>query len=275
MTIDAYRYDGKRALVIGGATGMGAATAEAVATLGGEVVVMDVAEITVPCKQSVYLDLTRKESIDEALEALDGPFHAVFACAGVADGTPHLMKINFTGQRYLLERLNERDALPPRSAIVMISSVAGLGWQQDLATIGEFLDAADWDAAHAWIGAHPELDGYAFSKKAINAYVARECFGLLQKGIRINAIEPGPTDTPLARANAEVWLGFAADYNRSASVETLSPSNMADVLVFLCSEAAAGINGVSILVDQGQIGSITTGRFAPPDLMREVNAPAT
>src|SRR4029079_10968461 len=43
---DAFRYDGKRALVVGGATGMGAATAELVKDAGAEVVVMDRAEVT-------------------------------------------------------------------------------------------------------------------------------------------------------------------------------------------------------------------------------------
>ena len=32
---------------------------------------------------------------------------------------------------------------------------------------------------------------------------------MLQNGIRINAVLPGPTDTPLARANADIWLAFA------------------------------------------------------------------
>jgi NAD(P)-dependent dehydrogenase (short-subunit alcohol dehydrogenase family) len=48
MNADAYRFDGKRALVVGGATGMGAATAALVQDLGAEVVVMDHAEVGLP-----------------------------------------------------------------------------------------------------------------------------------------------------------------------------------------------------------------------------------
>jgi NAD(P)-dependent dehydrogenase (short-subunit alcohol dehydrogenase family) len=44
--VDAFRYDGKRVLVVGGATGMGAAAAELVQDAGAEVVVMDFAEVT-------------------------------------------------------------------------------------------------------------------------------------------------------------------------------------------------------------------------------------
>ena len=52
MTLfDAFRYDGKRVLVVGGATGMGAAAAELVLDAGAEVVVMDFAEITLDGRQ--------------------------------------------------------------------------------------------------------------------------------------------------------------------------------------------------------------------------------
>lgn len=145
----------------------------------------------------------------------------------------------------------------------MISSVAGMGWQMELETLAELLDTTTWEAACDWIDKHPDRDSYVFSKQAMNTYVARQAFPLLKRGLRINAIEPGPTDTPLARANAELWLGFAADYNRAASVETLTPAHMANALVFLCSEAASGINGTSFLVDQGQVNSTISGGYKP------------
>jgi NAD(P)-dependent dehydrogenase (short-subunit alcohol dehydrogenase family) len=265
MSIDLFKYDGKRALVIGGATGMGAATAQRVAELGGEVIVMDVAEITYPVKQAIKVDLTKQASVDEALGQIEGEIHAVFACAGVADGTPKLMAINFISQRHLVERLVERGALPPGSAIAMITSVAGLGWQQELETINELLATPDWASAAKWVGSHPDRDSYVFSKQVMNAYVARQAFPLLKKGLRINAIEPGPTDTPLARANAELWLGYAADYNRAASVETLTPDHMANVLVFLCSDASSGMSGESFLVDQGLVNATMSGGYVPED----------
>ena len=76
-----------------------------------------------------------------------------------------------------------------------------------------------------------------------------------------HGIEPGPTDTPLARANEEIWLGFARDYNKATGVDFLTPRQMAETLAFLCSPAASGINGVSFLVDQGQVNSGISGSF--------------
>ncbi|HEX5587003.1 MAG TPA: short-chain dehydrogenase, partial [Acidimicrobiia bacterium] len=54
---EAFRYDGKRALVVGGATGMGAAAAQTVAALGGEVVVLDYADVDFPVAQAISVDL--------------------------------------------------------------------------------------------------------------------------------------------------------------------------------------------------------------------------
>ena len=54
----------------------------------------------------------------------------------------------------------------------------------------------DLDDATRWTESNMKAD-YMWSKLSINAYVARQAFPLLKQGIRINAICPGPTDTPL------------------------------------------------------------------------------
>ena len=84
MNPEAFRYDGKRALVVGGATGMGAATAELVQDLGAEVVVMDFAEVTLPGVKAIHLEpRATRRSIDAAVDECGGPIHALFSCAGV------------------------------------------------------------------------------------------------------------------------------------------------------------------------------------------------
>jgi NAD(P)-dependent dehydrogenase (short-subunit alcohol dehydrogenase family) len=261
--VAAFDYEGRRVLVIGGASGMGAAAARTVSALGAEVVVMDVAGVDYPVSESVKVDLRDRAGVDAALDGIEGAVDAVFACAGVADGTDGLMTINFISQRHIVERLVATGALGRGGAVVMISSVAGLGWQQALPTVLEFLRAPTWEDAAAWVAAN-DSDTYAFSKMAINAYVADAAFPLLKQGIRINAILPGPTDTPLARANADTWLTFGADYREAAGIETLVPEQMGNVMAFLASEAASGINGVSLLVDAGHVSSGITGSFENP-----------
>jgi NAD(P)-dependent dehydrogenase (short-subunit alcohol dehydrogenase family) len=256
----AFRYDGKRVLVVGGASGMGAAVVELVQDAGADVVAMDFAEITRPGVTAIHVNLADAGSIDAALDECSGPFHALFSCAGVADGTPNLEKINFIGHRYLIDQLLARGLLGRGAAIGFISSAAGMGWEANLPLLNEYLDIADFDAAATWAHEHGKTD-YMFSKQAIGAYVAREALALLRQGIRINAICPGPTDTPLAQANKDVWLEFGADYRAEAGVEAATPLEQAYPLVFLCSDAAVAITGTTVITDSGYFSAGITETF--------------
>jgi NAD(P)-dependent dehydrogenase (short-subunit alcohol dehydrogenase family) len=264
MMIELFRYDGKRALVVGGATGMGQATAKLVAALGGEVVVADHAPIEFPVSQAVKVDLRDRASIDEALGQITGPIHALFACAGVADPTPGLMQINFLGHRHLIESLVERDLLPRGSAIGAISSTAGMGWEKDLDRVGELLDTSDFDEGLKWVEAHPDSSDYAFSKRAMCAYVARQGYPMMVRGIRINAIQPGPTDTPLGRANADIWFKYGREYRDATGIELSQPEEQASILAFLCSPAASYVTGISIVTDCGRTSARMLHGFPPP-----------
>ncbi|HSS09568.1 MAG TPA: SDR family oxidoreductase [Acidimicrobiales bacterium] len=257
---DAFRYNGKRVLVVGGATGMGAATAELAQDAGAEVVVMDLAEVRLAGAKAIRVNLGDAVSIDTAVDKCGGPVHVLFSCAGVADGTPGIEKINFVGHRRLIDRLLAGGMLPRGSAIGFISSAAGLGWEANLPQLKEYLDIADFDAASRWAQEHGKAD-YMWSKQAVCAYVARQAMPLLNQGIRINAICPGPTDTPLAQANKELWLGFGADYRAEVGIEPATPLEQAYPLVFLCSDAAAGITGITLITDAGYMSSGITEAF--------------
>ena len=257
---DAFRYDDKRVLVVGAATGMGAAAAAVLKDSGAEVVAMDFAEITLGGVRAIHVNLADKDSIDAAVDECGGRVDALFSCAGVADGTPGIDKINFIGHRHLIDRLLAADMLPAGSAIGFISSAAGLGWEANLPQLNEFLNISDFDAAAAWVAEHGKAD-YLFSKQAICAYVAREAFSFLKRGIRINAICPGPTDTPLAQANKDLWLAFGADYREELGIEASTPLEQAYPLVFLCSAAAAAISGITMISDVGYMSSGITESF--------------
>jgi NAD(P)-dependent dehydrogenase (short-subunit alcohol dehydrogenase family) len=147
-------------------------------------------------------------------------------------------------------------------AVGYISSAAGAGWARDdyLEWIDEYLAIADMDVASAWAIEHEKAD-YFSSKLTVCAYVAKQAFPLLQRGVRINAIMPGPTDTPLAQANKELWLDFGADYRGDAGIEASTPEEQAYPLVFLCSDAAAAITGITLTSDQGYFSSGITGSY--------------
>lgn len=257
---DAFRFDGKRVVVVGGATGMGAAAAELARDAGAAVVVMDRADVTLPGVETIRVDLAERASIEAAVDQCGGRVDALLSCAGVADGTPAIERINFVGHRHLIERMVAKDMLRRGSAICFISSTAGIGWESGLEQLSQVLDIRDFDAAAQWFRDNGKAD-YITTKQAIAAYVAREALPLLKRGVRINAICPGPTDTPLAQANRELWLDFGADYRTETGIEPFTSLDQAYPLLFLCSDAARAITGVTLVSDAGWLSSAISGSF--------------
>lgn len=264
MNANFVSFENKSVLVVGGASGMGRACSLLVNSLGGELSVLDVAPVDYPVKNYYKVDLRSQASVDEALAQLDERFDVVLSCAGVADGTGGIMQINFISQRYIIETLLAMGKLAKQASVVMISSIAGLPWQQNLAQLKDFLATSTWNEADAWLKANEGNDTYTFSKQAANAYVASSALRLLSKGVRINSILPGPTDTPLARANADVWLGFGHGYREAVGIEFLLPEQMANAMIFLASPVASGISGVLLPVDAGHMSSAITDSYPEP-----------
>lgn len=265
-SFDAFGFTGKRVLVVGGASGMGAAVARLALDAGGKVTIMDIADPSVAEAPFVAVNLADKESVDGALSELQGPVDALFSCAGVADGTPGIEKINFIAHRHIIDRLLESGRLARGSAVGFISSAAGLGWEANLDKLREYLATPDFESAVDWIATNGGAD-YMSSKQAICAYVSSKAFDLLKRGVRINAICPGPTDTPLAQANKEMWLGFASDYRAELEIEPSTPMEQAYPLLFLCSDAAVAITGQVVVTDVGYFASGLTESYPPATLV--------
>lgn len=262
MAWERFRYDGKRVLVSGGATGMGAAVAKLVGELGGEVVVADIQPVDFPV-QSVEVDLRQQSSIDAALASVGAPIHALFSCAGVS-GAPFspvdVMLANFVGARHLVESAVE-SLMPSGSSIAFISSIGGLGWERELDRILALLDTPDFASAKQWCEEHLVGDpaqpdeaaaaAYVFSKQTIDVYVQREAVPLCHRGIRINATGPGPTQTPLMDSTPG-WQVFGDQLFCAAMRREMStPEEQAPPLVFLNSDAASGVSGQVLNVDAG------------------------
>jgi NAD(P)-dependent dehydrogenase (short-subunit alcohol dehydrogenase family) len=266
MGIEQFRYDGRRVLVAGGASGMGAAVARLVADLGGDVVVADIAPAEPGIAKSVHVDLRDRASIDAAVDEIGGPVHSLFSCAGVS-GAPFspvdVMLVNFVGARHLVERVE--DLMPAGSSIAFISSIGGLGWERRITEIAGLLAASDFDAATAWCRAHadapPGTDpetidaqaaaNYVLSKQAIDVYVQRRAVELARRGLRINATAPGPTATPLMDRTPAWQMFGTAFFEQAMAHPAATPDEQAAPLVFLNSAAAAHVNGQILSVDLG------------------------
>lgn len=262
-------YEGKTVLVIGGATGMGGAAAQTAARLGAKVTVWDIKEVEFPVAAFVRVDLRQKAAVLNALAEVNGPIHALLCCAGVSDGMPGLPQINWLSQKLIIEDLVGRDLLPRGSAIGLISSIGGFNWKPQLPQLKEFLAIEDWDAQLSWLAAHKtdspatSAEGYTFLKRAMCAYVALQCLPLQRKGVRINSILPGSTDTPLARVTGG-WLSFAEAYRKETGLKHIDPAEMGNALLFLCSPMASGVSGENLVTDQGYTTSLAVGTLDDP-----------
>lgn len=257
-------YQGKRCVVVGAATGMGAACARALVEIGAEVIALDIAPIDAPVKQKIEVDLADPASIDAAVAQIPGEVPALFVCAGVP-GPPRwnalqTMTINFVGVRDVIEKLLPR--VPRGGAVALISSVAGIGYQKNLEKWKELMAISDFAGSVAWCEANPDLaNGYLGSKQALNVYTKMRASELVSREIRLNALLPAPTDTQMlpdfhAAAGGQQNLEkfFLAPIGRNAT-----PEEMGDPLILLNSDAARFISGHFLIVDYGYCGEVDVG----------------
>ncbi|ASR37006.1 oxidoreductase [Prauserella marina] len=261
-----YDLTGRKALVTGGARGLGAGMAEALATAGAAVAVGDVLDdVGKETAQSlrdagataefVSLDVTDEASwaqaIPNVLDALGG-FDLLVNNAGVEitsliadldpEGLRRMLDVNVVGTalglKYAFRAMRPGGSAGNGGSVVNIASVA--------ATI-----------------AFPGIAGYSATKSAIDRLtrVAAAESGKLGYGVRVNCVYPGLTPTAmgnqLAVDCAEIGL-FPSPKDAVKTVVELTPQgrlgqvdDMADAVVFLASDAAKFVTGAGLPVDGG------------------------
>jgi NAD(P)-dependent dehydrogenase (short-subunit alcohol dehydrogenase family) len=260
-----FDYTGKRVVLTGGATGIGAALAELLDDLGVEhLTILDIKEPTGRCDRFICTDLSDPASLDAALGQLTDRIDVVFSNAGVAAnaGVRTCMAVNVAASRRLADGLIDR--IPAGGTIVFTASMAGNGWPAKLGEINALLDLADWDEFLDWCEAHPEVveDVYGFSKMCMQVYVMRACYASIRRGVRINSICPAPVDTPLMADFRETMGDKVIDWSVTVqgNGRMAVAADIAPPLVFMGSDAASFINGVNLLVDAGFTAAMTTGQ---------------
>lgn len=249
-------FTGKRAVVTGAASGLGAEVARLLATSGAEVIGFDVAPIDAPGVTGHRVDLGDPTSIDDAVAALPGPVDVLCNVAGLPQTKPgaDVLRVNFLGLRHLTEALAPQ--MPAGATVTNVASNAGNGWALRRPVLEELLATADFAAGLRWV--EERLDGlgdpYLFSKELVQLYTMARSHTLYREhGVRMNCVSPGEMETPMMAEFRKAMTDKILDAVATASTlgRMGTPAEVAPAVVFLASDLASFASGSIVDIDGG------------------------
>ena len=219
-------------VVTGGASGIGAAICTGLATAGWQVVAADVAQV----RGVAALDV-RDEDSWATLMAGVSRLAGVVNCAGVRT---HALIEDMTLREWrdVLDTNLTGTFLGTRAAFRQLRSQGSSGSVVNVASITAFVPT-------------PRVAHYVASKGAVVQFTKAAALEGGPHGIRVNAVAPGPTLTPLVAAHVAEPGAVEAVGARIPLGRMAQPEDVAGVVTFLFSDAASYLNGVTIPVDGG------------------------
>jgi NAD(P)-dependent dehydrogenase (short-subunit alcohol dehydrogenase family) len=260
-------FKGKRYVVTGAASGIGHAVAEQLLAAGTEVISLDRNSPTAAVTRHIDVDLANPRSIDTALEHLDGVFDGLMNVAGIPGTAPAdlVLAVNTLAVRHLTEAFVER--LVPGGTVTIVSSTAGFGWPARLDTIRDLLATDTFEEGAAWFKANPQQgNAYNYSKEVTTVYTMSMGLAMAQMGFRINAVLPGPVETPILVDFEETMGKDTLDGIKELLGRHATPDDIANAVLFLASGAASWINGHPLVVDGGLTGAVLSGVVPAPEI---------
>ncbi|MDO9414279.1 MAG: SDR family NAD(P)-dependent oxidoreductase [Pseudolabrys sp.] len=248
---------GKHVLITGGGTGIGAAIARAFSKEGAKLSLagrrqapLDAMAKELPDAKAIVADITRETdcaAMVQAAQAAHGPIDIVIANAGAASSAPvakiglkawqEAIDVNLTGSFLTVSAALADVTRAPGGRIVFIASTAGL-------------------KGYAYVAA------YVAAKHGVVGLMKALSIELASKGVTVNAVCPGFTDTPLleaSAANISAKTGRSADDSRAALAKDnahgrlITPEEVASTVLWLCSPGAASVNGQAVAVTGGPL----------------------
>lgn len=248
-------YTGKKIVVTGGYSGIGAALLKLLKEHGAsDITLLDIKRPEGNTDKFIQTNMGDPASVDEAAKAIGNGVDILFNNAGISGINPALqvMQVNTLGLKRLTEAL--LPGINAGGSIINTASTAGNQWQLHCENIEELFSLNDWAAEVDWVNGHAELlgDGYFFSKECVQFYTMQISRKSMQSGIRVNSVCPSPVDTPLLPEFRQTLSDEIIDWAISDGAGRVAqPEDMARVHLFLGSDLAAYMSGVNIIVDGG------------------------
>lgn len=246
MNVAVDRFAGRTVIVTGGGSGIGRATVERIVAEGGRVVAVDLsaerlaalADAVGDRVVTVDGDLTDPQVVERAVAAAGERIDGLVNNAGIMDGFEptaeitdetwaRVMAVNVTAimtlTRAVLQRMLEQGA----GSIVNVSSEAG----QRGSAAGT---------------------PYTTSKHAVNGFTLSTAFFYTPKGIRCNAVSPGPVQTNIEAPFHSEWAGLRlGPFFQSNIPPVAQPDQLAAAITWLLSDDASNVSGAVLPVDGG------------------------
>ncbi|MGE8685185.1 MAG: SDR family NAD(P)-dependent oxidoreductase [Acinetobacter sp.] len=228
-------FENKIAVVTGGTSGIGQAVAIAFAERSAKVwaLGLQAAKAVYPTGldiEAVEMDVTDKTAVDAFFANVDR-IDTLFNGAGMGSITEHeletyrtVLEVNLTSVFYISEVAAKALAQSDNPSIINVSSL--------FAQFGSALTPA-----------------YACSKGAIDQLTFSHALSMAPTKIRVNAVALGWIDTPLIQPLKDMPEVFNGIMQRSPMQRLGQPEEIANVVVFLASDAASFVNGAIIKVD--------------------------
>ena len=247
---------GKTALITGGASGIGKAMAERFHAAGAAILIADLnsdaaaatAASLGKAADHIRIDHTQEADCQAAVQKARDRFGSLDLLLNNA-GMPSqgaLSNLSYED----IQQVLAVNVLGP-----MAMAKAALPALRESAAAGRE-PAMLFTASIQSLMVRPNFSLYGTSKHAITGMVGSLALELAPQGIRVNAVCPGPTDTPLFRTIA---AKVQPDFDRAVEQfragiplgRLIAPEDVADAALFLCSAMARSLTGVMLPVDGG------------------------
>jgi NAD(P)-dependent dehydrogenase (short-subunit alcohol dehydrogenase family) len=264
-----FSYEGRRVVVTGGATGVGAALLDVLAEFdAAHVTVLDLKAPGGPHDAFLDVNLGDEQAMRDVVAQIGGPVHVLFNNAGVADTQPPetVLAVNYLALRTLTEAMLDR--MPEGAAVVNTASIAGETWRSRVEPIDALIDLGvdeGWTAPLKWFAENVTdfpNGPYNFSKEVVVRYTMRQSRPAMRLGVRMNSVCPGPIDTPLDKDFRATAGDNIINWSiREMGGRPVSAREVALALAFLGSPAASYITGTTLDVDGGFVAAKDSGQL--------------
>lgn len=259
MPVRANRFDGKAVLVAGGASGMGAASVEKFAAEGARVVIGDIqdargealaARLTAlgQAVHYVHADCTDPDDVIALVKTTVGLLGGLDVAANVLGGGASDDRPGSSLHDTALETFRRTMAISLESIFllmreeVQVMMAAGGG---AIVNVSSMTSVAAERAAPM---------SYGVAKAALNHITCFAASDYARRGIRVNAVVPGTTSTPMLHAHFDEDQIAHMVAGQQGLLRLIEPEDQADAILFLASEEARMITGVLLPVDGGRSG---------------------